>query len=238
MERRGERPRARIHMLDGRACARTRYQHFEVLNMNIYVRDHLSFAENRATTVCALWTLGAGQAPAPIGRKQGDGAARNFSWRWCPMSPEHVGPQFLVALLPVLVDTSDGFRPDHSENAETHPLGQRKSHSAPTLRGPSSAPVRCPAHMGTMQMGVGIRGTAVHRNAPRTLKRREHAAATDLHDFHPRTKTQMRTRDSRRYQHRAARPLRYEGPCCHSPGSSEMSVRPAADSKREFSSFG
>ena len=161
MERRGERPRARIHMLDGRACARTRYQHFEVLNMNIYVLDHLSFAENRATTVCALWTLGAGQAPAPIGREQGDGAARNFSWRWCPMSPEHVGPQFLVALLPVLVDTSDGFRPDHSENAETHPLGQRKSHSAPTLRDPSSAPVRCPAHMGTMQMGVGIRGTAV-----------------------------------------------------------------------------
>ena len=57
MERRGERPRARIHMLDGRACARTRYQHFEVLNMNIYVRDHLSFAENCATTVRALWTL-------------------------------------------------------------------------------------------------------------------------------------------------------------------------------------
>ena len=80
MERRGERPRARIHMLDGRACARTRYQHFEVLNMNIYVWDHLSFAENCATTVRALWTLGAGQAPAPIGRKQGDGAARNFSW--------------------------------------------------------------------------------------------------------------------------------------------------------------
>ena len=80
MERRGERPRALIHMLDGRACARTRYQHFEVLNMNIYVWDHLSFAENCATTVRALWTLGAGQAPAPIGRKQGDGAARNFSW--------------------------------------------------------------------------------------------------------------------------------------------------------------
>ena len=62
MERRGERPRELIQMLDGRACARTRYQHFEVLNMNIYVQDHLSFAENRATTVCALWTLGAGQA--------------------------------------------------------------------------------------------------------------------------------------------------------------------------------
>ena len=61
--------------------------------MYVCAPDHLHVGcglSNRRSCLHARWHV----------RTNGRGAARICSWRWCPTLLEHVGPEFLAALLP------------------------------------------------------------------------------------------------------------------------------------------